>query len=74
MSQFMSNKFRSEQKTPVTGAIKASHNPDMNYGQPSAHCPDVPIEEAIKRRSDAKAFLKERRIKLQEIINQEQDK
>ena len=48
MSQFMTNKFRSEQKTPVTGAIKASHNPDMNYGQPSANCPDVPIEEAIK--------------------------
>ena len=70
MSEFMSNKFRQENKTPVTvPTAKPSENPDMNYGHPSPNCPGVSIEEAVKRRSDAKAFLKERRIKLKELIN-----
>mmetsp|Transcript_853 Transcript_853/g.729 ORF Transcript_853/g.729 Transcript_853/m.729 type:complete len:367 (+) Transcript_853:3-1103(+) len=40
----------------------------LPYGEPSKHCPNVPTEECLHRRKEAKKYLKQRQIKLKEIL------
>jgi len=42
----------------------------LGYGEPSKNCPNVPIEECLRRRKDAKKYLKQRRAKLKELLKQ----
>ena len=43
-------------------------NTILPYGEPSKSAPNVSVEECLKRRKDAKKYLKQRRAKLQEIL------
>ena len=40
----------------------------LPYGEPSKHAPNVTIEESLKRRREAKTFLKQRRAKLKHLL------
>ena len=43
-------------------------NTTLPYGEPSKYAPNVPVEECLRRRKQAKKFLKQRRAKLSELL------
>ena len=43
----------------------------LPYGEPSKNCPNVPLEESLHRRKEAKKYMKQRQMKLKQLIRDE---
>ena len=52
-----------------TKSVKVDFEKLLPYGEPSKHAPGVPIEEALKRRREAKKYIRQRQAKLKNLIS-----
>ncbi|CAI2373491.1 unnamed protein product [Moneuplotes crassus] len=74
-NRMLANKVRGEQhfkfgdndNPPPTKSLDKK----LPYGEPSKNCPNVPIEESLNRRKEAKKYLKERQLKLKALLNKD---